>query len=66
MWDLLFFEVGIDEVDIEIIERFKRMVKKRLFEIFDEDFIEKIFKNFEFIKEDKFINVGLLFFGKKF
>ncbi|ADQ40173.1 putative transcriptional regulator [Caldicellulosiruptor acetigenus I77R1B] len=64
-WDSLPSEAGIDEVDIETIERFKRMAKKRLPEISDEDSIEKILKNLELIKEDKLTNAGLLLFGKK-
>ena len=64
-WNSLPSEAGVDEVDIETIERFKRMAKKRLPEISEEDSIEKILKNLELVKEDKLTNAGLLLFGKK-
>lgn len=64
-WDSLPSEAGVDEVDIETIERFKRMAKKRLPEISEEDSIEKILKNIELVKEAKLTNAGLLLFGKK-
>ena len=62
-WDSLLSDVGIEEIDKEMVLKFKEMAKDRL-AISEGDSIEKILENLELIKDGKVTNAGLLLFGK--
>ena len=63
-WDALPSEVGIEEVDMETIERFKTLAIKRLPDISETNSIEKILSNLDLIENGKLRNAGVLLFGK--
>ena len=65
-WDALASDAKLKDIDMDTINLFKNLAKKRIPSISDMDSVEKIFTNLEFMTEEhKITRAGVLLFGKE-
>lgn len=65
-WDALPSNANFKDIDIETVNVFKNLARKRVPSISDIDLVEKVFTNLKLITEDnKITRAGLLLFGRE-
>jgi len=65
-WDVLPSDASFKDIDLDTVNLFKNLTRKRIPSISDIDSLEKVFTNLELITEDrKITKAGLLLFGRE-